>query len=113
MTPANRLTYDEARARARVLKALGHPVRLMVVDALAAGDVSLSDLYPMFRVRQPTLSRHVAVLKQAGLLTERRAGSRVILHLASPPILRAFDLAREVVRSDHLRRARGAGTVVA
>jgi ArsR family transcriptional regulator len=97
---------EEARARARVMKALGHPLRLQVVDVLHHGDRCLCDLHPLFKVRQPTLSRHLAVLKEAGLITERRTGPRVILHLATPCILRAFDCAMEVVQADHQRRAR-------
>ena len=100
------LSQDEARARARVLKALGHPLRLQVVDALHQQDLCLCDLHPQFKVRQPTLSRHLAVLKQAGILTERRAGSRIILHLATPCIVRAFDCAMEVAQADHARRTR-------
>ena len=97
---------EEAKARARVLKALGHPLRLQVVEALYRQDLCLCELHPMFNVRQPTLSRHLAVLKQAGILTERRAGPRVILHLATPCIVRAFDCALEVVQADHVRRSR-------
>lgn len=97
---------EEARAKARVMKALGHPLRLMIVHLLHGQDFCPCDLHPLFKVRQPTLSRHLAVLKQAGLVTERRHGSRTILHLATPCILRAFDCAMAVVQSDHVRRAR-------
>lgn len=103
---AGYLTLDDAKARARVMKALGHPLRLQILDALQRGDLCLCELHPLFKVRQPTLSRHLSVLKQAGLVTERRAGPRVILHLATPCILRAFDCAMEVVQADHRRRTR-------
>ena len=101
-----RITLEQAQARARVMKALGHPVRMQIVDALGQGDLCLCELHPLFKIRQPTLSRHLAVLKQAGLVTERRAGPRIILHLATPCILRAFDCAMEVVQADHTRRSR-------
>ena len=100
------MTREQALGRARVMKALGHPLRVMIVDALHRGDLCLCDLHPLFKVRQPTLSRHLAVLKQSGLITERRAGPRIILHLATPCILRAFDCAMEVVEADHRRRSR-------
>jgi DNA-binding transcriptional ArsR family regulator len=103
---ADRLTLDDAKARAKVMKALGHPLRLLMLDALQRGDLCLCELHPLFKVRQPTLSRHLSVLKQAGLVTERRAGPRVILHLATPCILRALDCAMEVVQADHRRRTR-------
>ena len=101
-----RLTPEDVQARAKVLKALGHPTRLQILDLLDQGDLCLCEFNPLFKIRQPTLSRHLAVLKQAGIITERRAGSRFILHLATPCILRSFDCAVEVVQADHQRRAR-------
>lgn len=106
VTPAPRITHEQAQARARVMKALGHPVRMLIVDLLDQGDLCLCELHPLFKMRQPTLSRHLAVLKQAGIVTERRAGPRLILHLATPCILRSFTCAMEVVQADHARRAR-------
>ncbi len=100
-----RLTPEDVQARAKVLKALGHPTRLHILDLLEQGDLCLCEFNPLFKIRQPTLSRHLAVLKQAGIITERRAGSRLILHLATPCILRSFDCAIEVVQADHVRRS--------
>jgi DNA-binding transcriptional ArsR family regulator len=102
----SRLTLDDAQARARVMKALGHSARLQILDLLDQGDLCLCELHPLFKMRQPTLSRHIAVLKQAGIITERRAGPRLILHLATPCILRSFDCAMEVVQHEHARRSR-------
>ncbi len=88
------------------MKALGHPVRMQIVDLLDQGDLCLCEFHPLFKIRQPTLSRHLTVLKQAGIITERRAGYRLILHLATPCILRSFDCAMEVVQTEHARRTR-------
>ena len=101
-----RVSPDQAKARASILKALGHPVRLQIVDLLAQGDSCPCDFHPLFNIRQPTLSRHLAVLKHVGLITERRKGPRTLLHLATPCIVRAFDCAMEVVQTEHARRAR-------
>jgi hypothetical protein len=60
----SRLTLDDAQARARVMKALGHSARLQILDLLDQGDLCLCELHPLFKMRQPTLSRHLAVLKQ-------------------------------------------------
>ncbi|HMP75002.1 MAG TPA: metalloregulator ArsR/SmtB family transcription factor [Kiritimatiellia bacterium] len=101
------LPNEEALARARVLKALAHPLRLQVVYALQHGETCICELEPFFQRNQSNLSRHVNQLKQAGLVAERRAGPRVMLRLATPCILRAFDCAMEVVKAEHQRRARG------
>jgi ArsR family transcriptional regulator len=98
--------FEHAKAQAEVLKALGNPVRLIVVQALSEGDLSAGDLNRRVPVRQPTLSRHLTVLKKAGIVTERRAGPRVIHHLETPCILRAFGDAEEVLRSHARRRDR-------
>ncbi len=100
------MSYQEAAARARVMKALGHPVRLLIVDALHKGDRCICELAPQFKIRQPTLSRHINVLRQAGLISERRIGPKLMLHLITPCIVRAFDCALEVVQSDLRRRSR-------
>ena len=108
-----RLTPEDVQARAKVLKALGHPTRLQILDLLDQGDRCLCEFNPLFKIRQPTLSRHLAVLKQAGIITERRAGSRLILHLATPCILRAFACAVEVVQVDQTRRAQSIRNTIA
>ena len=102
--PPSRLTLNDAQARARVMKALGHSARVQILDLLDQQDLCLCDLHPLFKMRQPTLSRHLSVLKQAGLITERRAGPRLILHLATPCILRALDCAMETVQTIQRRQ---------
>jgi DNA-binding transcriptional ArsR family regulator len=87
------------------MKALGHSARMQILDLLDQQDLCLCELHPLFKMRQPTLSRHLSVLKQAGLITERRAGPRLILHLATPCILRALDCAMETVQTIQRRQA--------
>ena len=96
---------DQAKARTEILKALANPIRLIVVDALRRGDLCVCDLNKLVGVRQPTLSRHLIQLKKAGIVTERRDGPRVIHHLETPCILKAFDCALEVLKSHAHRRA--------
>lgn len=108
MKAGKRMNWAEAVARARVMKALGHPVRLMVVEVLGRGDASPGELEALFDIGQPALSRHLTVLRQAGVLTDRRAGFRTILHLETPGILAVLNLAHNVVATDLHRRNRGA-----
>lgn len=100
------LPWAEAKAKADVLKALGNPVRLLVVEALRDGELAVQELNKLVPVHQTTLSRHLDKLKKAGIVTERRVGPRVIYSLVAPPALRAFGLAQEIVKSDHARRQR-------
>ncbi|MGI8801070.1 MAG: ArsR/SmtB family transcription factor [Solirubrobacteraceae bacterium] len=69
---------DRRRAdrMARVAKALGDPVRLQLVDVLRkhAGKVCVCELVPLFDLAQPTVSHHLKVLRQAGIVGSERQG---------------------------------------
>ena len=66
------------RARARVLKALAHPARLFIVDLLEeTGDLCLRDLTARIGATGATVSRHLALLKAAGIVQEERQGQEV------------------------------------
>jgi ArsR family transcriptional regulator, arsenate/arsenite/antimonite-responsive transcriptional repressor len=66
----------EAERVARVAKALGDPVRLQLVDVLRkhAGRVCVCELVPLFELSQPTVSHHLRVLRDAGIVGSERQG---------------------------------------
>jgi ArsR family transcriptional regulator len=66
----------EAEALARLAKALSDPIRLQLVDVLRrhAGQVCVCELQPLFDVSQPTLSHHLKVLRDAGVVGVERRG---------------------------------------
>ena len=98
------MNYRQARIRADILKALAHPVRVLIVEALQAGDECVCELNRLARINQSNISRHLATLKKAGIVTDRRRGNKVLYHLQTPCILRAFECAVEVVHADTKRR---------
>ena len=67
---------EQAARMAGVAKALGDPVRLQLVDVLRkhAGTVCVCELVPLFDLSQPTISHHLKVLRQAGLVGSERQG---------------------------------------
>jgi ArsR family transcriptional regulator len=67
--------YEAARMAA-VAKALGDPVRLQLVDVLRrhAGKVCVCELVPLFELSQPTVSHHLKVLRDAGIVGSERDG---------------------------------------
>jgi len=93
------VNWTQAKARADVLKALGHPVRVLMLEMLSKGDRCEKDMRRLATISQPSISRHLSWLKRAGIVTERRAGARVIHHLACPDMLQALKCAANVVRS--------------
>ena len=67
---------QQAERMASIAKALGDPVRVQLVDVLRkhAGKVCVCELVPLFEISQPTLSHHLKVLRQAGLVDSERRG---------------------------------------
>ncbi|MBW7904624.1 MAG: metalloregulator ArsR/SmtB family transcription factor [Phycisphaerae bacterium] len=74
----SRARYD---ARARIAKALAHPSRLMILEALEAREACVCDLTDLVGADQSTVSKHLAVLKQAGLVEDRKDGVMVYYKL--------------------------------
>jgi DNA-binding transcriptional ArsR family regulator len=97
---------EEFQARARIMKALASPVRLMIVDELSRGERCICELQPLFPMNKSTLSRHVAALKNVGIVSERREGVRCFLKLQTPCILNVFDCAMGVIRAEAKRQAK-------
>jgi ArsR family transcriptional regulator len=66
----------EAERLAALAKALGDPIRLQLVDVLRkhAGKVCVCELVPLFELSQPTVSHHLKVLRQAGIVDSERRG---------------------------------------
>ncbi len=67
---------QQAERMARIAKALGDPIRLQLVDVLRkhAGKVCVCELTPLFDVGQPTVSHHLKVLREAGIVDSERQG---------------------------------------
>lgn len=67
---------EQALRMAEVAKALGDPIRLQLVDVLRkhAGKVCVCELVPLFDLSQPTVSHHLKVLREAGLVGSERQG---------------------------------------
>ncbi|MFI0187133.1 ArsR/SmtB family transcription factor [Streptomyces sp. NPDC017082] len=75
---------DQAVELARVFKALGDPVRIRLLSMIASragGEVCVCDLTPAFALSQPTISHHLKLLKQAGLIDSERRGTWVYYRL--------------------------------
>ena len=65
------------RARAQVAKAMGHPSRMLMLDVLRQKELCVCELAELVGADQSTVSRHLAILKQAGLVGERKVGATV------------------------------------
>lgn len=74
--PGLRWSMEEAKQLAAMLKALAHPVRLQIVEILSrlGGQVCVCDIESQFDLSQPTISHHLKVLRQAGLIDAQQRG---------------------------------------
>lgn len=68
-------------ARARIAKALAHPSRLLMLDALAEHELCVCELTELVGADQSTISKHLAVLKNAGIVADRKEGTQTFYRL--------------------------------
>src|ERR1700710_1409597 len=61
-----------------VFEALAHPTRRQILQDLKDGELAAGDIASRFPASGPTISRHLSVLRNAGLVTERRDGNRIL-----------------------------------
>lgn len=76
-----------AEEAARLLKALAHPARLLVLCQLVEGEASVGQLQPVTGLSMSALSQHLAVLRDMDLVTTRRASQSIYYTLAQGPAL--------------------------
>jgi DNA-binding transcriptional ArsR family regulator/NAD-dependent dihydropyrimidine dehydrogenase PreA subunit len=68
-------------SKAKVLKALAHPVRLNILEALVHGPLRVNELVRLTRRRQPYISQHLGVLRRAGVIVASRKGASIYYQL--------------------------------
>jgi DNA-binding transcriptional ArsR family regulator len=91
------------KAQARIIKALAHPTRLFIVDELSRGERCVCELTDMIGVEMPTVSRHLSLLRNAGLLEDEKRGAQVFYRLRVPCVLNFFKCV-EAVQAGHGRK---------
>lgn len=88
---------------AELLKALGHPARLQVLEILALQETCVCDLLRMIDMEQSNLSQHLKLLRKHGIVENRREGSRVVYRLVNPEVMPIVVAAQRSVQG-HLDR---------
>ncbi len=93
-------TQAKFEARAQVIKALAHPTRLFVVDELSKGERCVCELTEMIGADVSTVSKHLSVLKQAGIVEDEKRGLKVWYRLRVPCILNFFGCVENVLKAN-------------
>ena len=96
MTETQRTVYE---TRAKIIKALAHPARLLMVDELAKEPRCVCALRDMVGGDLSTVSKHLAVLKNAGILSDNKRGSQVFYSLRCPCVVDFFACAEKVMHT--------------
>ena len=105
-TLANSLLFYKKRAS--VIKAMGHPGRLFMLEQLRNRERCVCELAEMVEADMSTVSKHLALLKSAGLVKDRKVGLQVFYSLRCPCILDFIGCIEAVLDEDgkELREAR-------
>ena len=96
MNPKTQARYE---ARATIIKAMAHPTRLFIVDELSRNERCVCELTEMVGADMSTVSKHLAILKNAGIVENEKRGSQIFYRLRMPCILNFFDCVETVIRS--------------
>jgi len=87
------------REQASLIKAMAHPTRLHILDILSRGEACVCHLTTILKLRQPNISQHLMVLREAGLVRDRRDGVVVYYRLADDRTAQVIALTREMLCS--------------
>jgi ArsR family transcriptional regulator, arsenate/arsenite/antimonite-responsive transcriptional repressor len=94
------ITFQEAEIRAKIIKAMAHPVRLMMIEMLKTGEHSFSKIFNLFKLDKSTISKHLLVLKESGIVSSRKTGTDMIYRLDVPCITDFFSCITAVIESN-------------
>ncbi len=91
------LTIDPATLEraARVIRVLGHPLRLRILEALEPGERNVAEIQEEIVASQAVISQQLGILRAHGIVEPRRDGTRVYYRIIEPKVSRILDCIRE------------------
>lgn len=104
MPPTKKSGADAAALagfKAEFFKALAHPLRIRIIDALRKGEIGVNDLCALLQVEQSTLSQQLALLRGRNIVAGRKDGQNVYYSIRDAAVFRLLDVAREIF-NNHL-----------
>jgi DNA-binding transcriptional ArsR family regulator len=93
-------TKAQFELRAKIVKAMAHPTRLFIVDQLAKQEWCVCELVEMIGVDTSTVSKHLTILKNAGIVRDDKRGTQVFYQLRCPCILSFFGCIEDVLTAN-------------
>jgi ArsR family transcriptional regulator len=95
-----------ARFKTEFFKALAHPLRIRIIDALRDGETGVNELCARLGVEQSTLSQQLAQLRGRNIVVGRKEGQNVYYSIRDAAIFRLLDVARDIF-NNHLVSVQG------
>ena len=89
---------DQYKRQARLLKALASETRLKIIDRLHKGECHVGELVRLIGSDQSTVSKHLAVLRNIGVVDDDRRGNTVFYRLLTPCVVNFFSCAAQVIK---------------
>jgi len=83
---------------ADILKALAHPTRVKIVKYLSDGEKCVKDIWQELNIPQPTVSQHINILKNAGIISFRKDGVKTCYRIELPVVVKILKLLEEEVK---------------
>lgn len=99
-------TLERLEARAGIIKAMAHPSRLFIVEELSRGERCVCELTEMVGADVSTVSKHLSVLKTAGIIEDEKRGTQVFYSLKMPCVLNFFSCVETVLKSRARQQAK-------
>jgi ArsR family transcriptional regulator len=90
------LNHPLRRFKAEFFKALGHPMRIVLLESLRAGEKSVNELQAALGIDQSSVSRQLAVLRTRSIVEDRKEGTTVYYSVRDPAVFQLLDIAREI-----------------
>ena len=84
---------------AKLLKILGDSNRIKIIELLRKGEMCQCDIIPSIGQSQPTVSRHLSLLEENGVLTSRKDGVRMLYQISDPKVLEIIDLVTSLIHT--------------
>jgi DNA-binding transcriptional ArsR family regulator len=85
------MSDDLLELKASILKALGQPTRLKILDLLRNGERCVCEIFSAIQEEQSNVSRHLALMKAAGILASRKQGQMVHYRVRDPRVFKVLD----------------------
>lgn len=82
---------NKIESTAKFFKDIGHPIRLKILLFIAEKERCLCEILPNFKVSQPTMSRHLAVLREHNLIKYRKEGNKILYTIADERVFKVLN----------------------